>query len=169
MTHDLPSIAFFSKGHASDIIQLIHENKCITKSKSSTDDDTNKWKVVKSRRNEANKHTSDLESVGVMNKLQLLFIHEKEQSIGHNSSTSNDPIDFSITNSKKNEHNIEQKGRPSLVINLYPKRDVLMHHTNNIATGKPNAPQTIPANSAKYVLLVIVILTEPKKTYLTSP
>ena len=169
MTHDLPSIAFFSNKHVSDIIQLIHENKCITKSKSSTDDNTNKWKVVKSRRNEANKNNSDLESVRVMNKLQPLFIHKKEQSIEHNSSTSNDPTDFSITNSKKNEHNIKQKRRPSPVINLYPKRDVLMHRTNNIAKGKPNAPQTIPANSAKYVLLVIVILTESRKTYLTSP
>ena len=38
-----------------------------------------------------------------MNKFQPPFTHEKEQSIEHNSSTSNNPIDFSITNGKRNE------------------------------------------------------------------
>ena len=45
-----------------------------------------------------------------------------------------------------NEHNIKQKRRPFPVINLYPEWDVLIHHTNNIATGKPNVPQTLPRN-----------------------
>ena len=44
-----------------------------------------------------------------MNKFQPLFTHEKEQSIEHNSSTSNDPIDFSMTNSKRNKSNIKSK------------------------------------------------------------
>ena len=92
------------------IIKLIHENKYSVKcNKSSADDDTNQWEIVKSRRNKANKNISDPESVGFINKFQPLFIHKKEQSIKHNSSTSNDPIDFSITNSKRNEHNIKQK------------------------------------------------------------
>ena len=34
------------------------------------DDHTNKWEVVKSKRNETNKNISDPESVGVMNKFQ---------------------------------------------------------------------------------------------------
>ena len=55
---------------------------------------------------------------------------------------------YNITNSKRNEHIIKQKGRPSPVINLYPEKDTLMHHTNNIATGKLNVPQTIPGNSS---------------------
>ena len=38
-------------GALSEVIKLIHENKCMTESKSSFDDDTNKWEVVKSRRN----------------------------------------------------------------------------------------------------------------------
>ena len=54
------------------------------------------------------KNISDPESVRVINKFKLLFIHENEQCIEHNSSTSNDPVDFSITNSKRSEHNIKQ-------------------------------------------------------------
>ena len=44
--------------------------------------------------------------------------------------------------------NIKQKRKPSQVINLYPERDVLMYHTNNIATSKPNVLQTVPGNSS---------------------
>ena len=51
----------------SEIIRLINKNKCITESNSSTDDDTNKWEVVNSRRNKTNKNNGDSESVGVMN------------------------------------------------------------------------------------------------------
>ena len=36
-------------------------------------------KVVESRRNKTNKNNGDLESVGVMNKFQPLFIHDKEE------------------------------------------------------------------------------------------
>ena len=53
-----------------------------------------------------------------------------------------------LTQQIVNEHNIKQKGRPSPVINLYPERDELMHHTNNIVTGKLNVPQTLPGNSS---------------------
>ena len=70
-----------------------------------------------------------------------------KKSIELNSSTSNEPIDFSITISKMNEHNIKQEGRPSPAINLYPQRDVLMGHTNNIVTGTQNVPQTVPGKS----------------------
>ena len=78
---------------------------------------------------------------------KLFFTHEKEQSIEHNSSTKLiDPIDFA--NSIRNEDNIKQKRRQSPVINLYPQRDVFMHHTNNIAAGKPNVPQIVPGNSS---------------------
>ena len=103
---------------------------------------------------------------------------KKKNSIEHNSSPSNDPIDLSITNTKRNEHDTKPKRRTSPVINLYPERDVLMHHTNNIATGKPNVPQTVAGNSSfssvlnmakRYVLLVIVIIIESRKTYLTAP
>ena len=38
----------------SEIIKLVHENKCITGSKYSADDGTNKWEVVKSSRNKTN-------------------------------------------------------------------------------------------------------------------
>ena len=96
--------------------KLIHENKWITESKSSTDDNTKKWEVVKPRRNKKNKNNSDSESVGVTNYFQPLFVHEKEQSIEDNSSTSNDLIDFIIRNSKSKKHNIKQKGRRSLII-----------------------------------------------------
>ena len=96
--------------------KLIHENKWITESKSSTDDNTKKWEVVKPRRNKKNKNNSDSESVGVTNYFQPLFVHEKEHSIEDNSSTSNDLIDFIIRNSKSKKHNIKQKGRRSLII-----------------------------------------------------
>ena len=59
---------------------------------------------------------SDPESVGVRNYFQPLFVHEKEQSIEDNSSTSNDLIDFIIRNSKSKKYNIKQKGRRSLII-----------------------------------------------------
>ena len=96
--------------------KLIHENKWITESKSSTDDNTKKWEVVKPRRNKKNKNNSDSESVGVTNYFQPLFVHEKEQSIEDNSSTSNDLIDFIIRNSKSKKYNIKQKGRRSFII-----------------------------------------------------
>ena len=96
--------------------KLIHENQWITESKSSTDDNTKKWEVVKPRRNKKNKNNSDSESVGVTNYFQPLFVHEKEQGIEDNSSTSNDLIDFIIRNSKSKKHNIKQKGRRSLTI-----------------------------------------------------
>ena len=57
----------------SEILKLIHENKCIPVSKSSTDYDTNKWEANKSRRNKTNKSNGDPESVGAMNKFQPLF------------------------------------------------------------------------------------------------
>ena len=53
-----------------------------------------------------------------------------------------------LTQQIVNEHNIKQKGRPSPVINLYPERDELVHHTNNIVTGKLNVLQTLPGNSS---------------------
>ena len=80
-----------------------------------------------------------------------------------------------------NKHNIKQKRRPFPVINLYPERDVLMNHTNNIATGKPNVPQTLPRNdyirytvkkvwlfTAKKYVIGDRILIESRKTYLTA-
>ena len=63
--------------------------KCITESKSSADDDTNNWEVVKSRVNKRNKNISDPKSVGVTNKFQPFVTHKKEQSTEHKSSRSN--------------------------------------------------------------------------------
>ena len=49
---------------------------------------------------------------------------------------------------------------------------MLMHHTNNIATGKPNVPQTVPGNSSissvtkydkRYELLVKVVSIESRQ------
>ena len=46
-----------------------------------------------------------------------------------------------------------------------------MHHTNNIATGQPNVPQTVPGNSSipsvtkygeRYELLVKVVSIESR-------
>lgn len=59
-----------------EIIRL-NENKCISGSKSSIDDDTDKWEIVKSWKNKRNKNNRDRESVSVMNKFQPLFIHQK--------------------------------------------------------------------------------------------
>ena len=73
----------------SEVIKLIHENKCITESKSSADDDTNNWEVVKSRVNKRNKNISDPKSVGVTNKFQPFVTHKKEQSTEHKSNRSN--------------------------------------------------------------------------------
>ena len=66
-----------------EIIRL-NENKCMPGSKSSTDDDADKWEIVKSRKNKRNKNNRDRESVSVMNKFQPLFIHQKELSAEHN-------------------------------------------------------------------------------------
>ena len=52
-----------------------------------------------------------------------------------------------------------------------------MHHTDYIATSKPNVPQTVHGKSSffsalnmvkRYVLLVIVILIESRKTCLIA-
>ena len=52
----------------SEVIKLIHENKCITGNKSRVEDDTNKWEVAKLTKNKTNKNISNPESVGVTNK-----------------------------------------------------------------------------------------------------
>lgn len=64
----------------SEIIKLIHENKCLTESKSIADDDTNKWEIVKSRRNKTNKNISDPESGGVMNKFHPFLLMKIERN-----------------------------------------------------------------------------------------
>ena len=57
----------------SQVIKLPHEKKCIAESKSSADNNTNKWEVAKSRRNKTNKNISDSESAGALNKFLALF------------------------------------------------------------------------------------------------
>ena len=64
----------------SEIIKFIHENKCLTESKSIADDDTNKWEIVKSRRNKTNKNISDPESGGVMNKFHPFLLMKIERN-----------------------------------------------------------------------------------------